>query len=111
MARARKPKAQSYYFCSTGCMKDQDTTFINMLAWQGDKGQKQANPNQPNKYSLVFASKVVDTWSAKVIPMETYTAKLHNLRMRFDTFKRILDNLAFEWNPCTNRVIASNEDW
>ncbi|KAL0420260.1 UNVERIFIED_CONTAM: hypothetical protein Slati_3048900 [Sesamum latifolium] len=89
--------------------KQQGNAFINMLAWQGDRGPKQTNPNRPNRYSLEFASKAVDHWSGKIISLEICINKLHTLYRRYDTFKRILDDLTFSWNPRTNRVSANND--
>ncbi|KAL0451628.1 UNVERIFIED_CONTAM: hypothetical protein Slati_1140900 [Sesamum latifolium] len=99
MSNNRRPEAQSKYFYSAGWTKDQNNAFMNMLAWQGEMGHKQTNPNQPNQFSLEFASKAVDHWSEKTILMATYINKLQTLRLRYDTYKRILDDPSFLMEP------------
>ncbi|KAL0301530.1 UNVERIFIED_CONTAM: hypothetical protein Sradi_6429800 [Sesamum radiatum] len=72
----RKPKGQSKYFYSAAWTKEQDDAFINMLAWQGNRGYK-----------------------------------LEALHLWYETFKSIISDPAFAWNPTSNCVSVATEDW
>ncbi|KAL0401178.1 UNVERIFIED_CONTAM: hypothetical protein Slati_4147700 [Sesamum latifolium] len=75
------------------------------------RGHKQTDPERPDEEGITFAQEIINSAAEKDFSVEFYLTKLHLLRQRFTTFKRILEDPSFIWNAKSNRVIVPKETW
>ncbi|KAK4416658.1 hypothetical protein Salat_2491300 [Sesamum alatum] len=104
------PRPQSYYFYPTRWTKHVDMAFIQALYYKAVRGQKQLL-RTPNMDSLNYARSIVNAcfnWSSKYV---IFKRRLERLRLRFSTFKSIIDSPGFQWDRRTNFVSAIDEQW
>ncbi|KAK4424894.1 hypothetical protein Salat_1683000 [Sesamum alatum] len=101
---------QSHYFYTTRWTKRVDMAFIQALYYKAMRGQKQLS-RTPNMHSLNYARGIVNgcfNWSSKYI---VFKRRLERLRLRFTTFKSIIETPGVQWDRRTNFVTATDEQW
>ncbi|KAK4434861.1 hypothetical protein Salat_0649000 [Sesamum alatum] len=79
---------------------------------QGPLAPPPPPPFDPRPQSYYFyTARIVNAcfnWSYKYI---VFKRRLERLRLRYTTFKTILDSPAFQWDRDTNFVSATNDHW
>ncbi|KAK4429766.1 hypothetical protein Salat_1277200 [Sesamum alatum] len=101
---------QSHYLYNTHWKKRVDMAFIQALYYKAMRGQKQIS-RTPNMHSLNYARGIVNgcfNWSSKYI---VFKRRLERLRLRFTTFKSIIETPDVHWNRRTNVVTTTDEQW
>ncbi|KAK4415944.1 hypothetical protein Salat_2701800 [Sesamum alatum] len=111
MGHRKKFKSQSKWFYTPNWPRHRDIRFISCLAWYPEFGHKQVDLDALDLEAIDFARDYINERAEHDYCVDFYLVKLHLLRQCYTTFKRIVDDPAFCWNPLTNRVVGSKASW
>ncbi|KAK4429245.1 hypothetical protein Salat_1224800 [Sesamum alatum] len=104
------PPPQCHYFYNARCTKRHDNAFVQALYYQAMKGHRQLS-RTPNMHSLNHARRVVNACFNFNFKYIVFKRRLERLRLRFTTFKSILEAPGVVWDRHQNVVLFEEDRW
>ncbi|KAK4435762.1 hypothetical protein Salat_0739700 [Sesamum alatum] len=107
----RRAPPQRQYFYKGQWTRRVDICFIDCLAWMAKRGHKQFSYSSQDLEAVQFAMDLVNCIFHRKYDLKFCAHKLEFCRLRYSTYKTILAQPDFDWNPETNRFLAPKEAW
>ncbi|KAK4431003.1 hypothetical protein Salat_0862300 [Sesamum alatum] len=111
MGNKRRAPPQRQYFYEGKWTRCVNICFIDCLAWMAEQGHKQFSYSSQDLEAIQFAMDLVNRVFRRKYDLKLFAHKLEFCRLRYSTFKTILAQPDFDWNPETNRLLPPKEAW
>ncbi|KAL0435076.1 UNVERIFIED_CONTAM: hypothetical protein Sradi_0215500 [Sesamum radiatum] len=103
-------RSQSRWFYSPSWTKNHDRVFITAMYSQARRGHKQVT-RTPNMHSLTYAVDAVNNHFGLTLNYKVAKKRLERLRLRYNTFRRLITDPGFSWLPEDNYILAAEPHW
>ncbi|KAK4421596.1 hypothetical protein Salat_2110200 [Sesamum alatum] len=102
--------SQSHYLYNRRWTRQHDYCFIQALYYEALKGQRQLS-RTPNMHSLNYGRRLVNAVFNFNFKYIVFKRRLDCLRLRYSTFRIMLDTPGVVWNRQTNNIIVEDNVW
>ncbi|KAK4422008.1 hypothetical protein Salat_2151500, partial [Sesamum alatum] len=104
------PRPQRHYFYNVTWTRQHDHCFIQALYYEALKGQRQLS-RPPNMHSLNYACRLVNVVFNFNFKYIVFKRRLERLRLRYNTFRTMLDTPGVVWDRQSNIILAEDNVW
>ncbi|KAL2235554.1 UNVERIFIED_CONTAM: hypothetical protein Sindi_1287600 [Sesamum indicum] len=111
MPQWKIPMAQYRYLYTQTWTKEVDEIFCNYLYYHALCGRDHTDPWNPDYGSLCTAAQGIRYLTGRSWKLDFFRDRLNILRLRYDSFRHVLEEPSITWNRQSNRMTGGIAGW